>query len=114
MNVRTLVTRAAVAAAVLGSVLAVSAAPASAATGHTIVDAGGVVRGGYTVDAQLINLCDWSADGVTLSVEFTFANGTSAKRIAPLGGCTSAFGWAGPIVAARGFANDFANAWQRV
>jgi hypothetical protein len=78
------------------------------------VDAAGVNRGGFTATPDLVNVCDWNADGVTVSVEYLFANGTSGKRIAPLGGCTPAQAQGSPIVAARGFAGSFANPWQPV
>lgn len=114
MKVRTIATQVVVGAAVLGGVLIASAVPAAASVGVSVVDAAGVYRGGGTADSYLVTVCDRSADGVTVSVEFRFADGVVNKRTAPLGGCTSAFSQLSPIVAVRGFADDFANPWITV
>jgi hypothetical protein len=113
MQISRIASSLAVAAAVAGSALAMSASPASAAGGN-VVDASGTSRGTVTASPSLVNVCDFSADGVTVSVEYLFADGTSGKRIAPLGGCTPAQGLSSPIVAVRGFAGTFANPWIAV
>jgi hypothetical protein len=116
MNLRKTATQFLVGAAVLGGVLAVSAAPAAAATtSFAVVDADGVTRGSVTADPNLVNVCDLLADGVQVAVDFTFADGTSSRRIAPLGGCNSAFPFGGsPIASVRGVAGDFAGEWVTV
>jgi hypothetical protein len=115
MNLRKSATQVIVGAAILGGVLAVSAGPAAAATSFSVVDAAGVHRGSVSADPTLVSVCDWSADGVDVAVDFTFADGTGSRRIAPLGGCNSAFPWGGsPIVSVRGVAGDFAGEWITV
>lgn len=118
MSIRTIAVQLTVAAAVLGAGLTASAAPATAAdtasTGITVVDADGTTRGSVTADPSLVNVCDWLADGVEVSVEYLFSDGQFSKRIAPLGGCTPAQAFGSPIVAVRGFAGGFANPWHPV
>jgi hypothetical protein len=116
MNLRKTAAQVLVGAAVLGGALAVSATPAAAATtSFAVVDAAGTVRGSVTADPGLVTVCDMLADSVTVAVQFTFADGTSSGRIAPLGGCNSAFPWGGsPIVSVRGVAGDFVGEWRPV
>jgi hypothetical protein len=115
MNIRKIATQAVVTATVLGGVLAATAMPAAAATSFAVVDADGAARGSVSADPNLVTVCDWSADGVTVAVDFTFADGTGSRRIAPLGGCNAAFPFGGsPIVSVRGVAGDFAGEWVTV
>jgi hypothetical protein len=92
------------------------AAPtAKAPAGWSVTDANGTYRGSVTADPHLSNVCDTLADGVTVSAEAKLSDGSTVKRIAPLGGCTPFQPFNGAtITAVRGFANDFANAWHPV
>jgi phosphodiesterase/alkaline phosphatase D-like protein len=116
MNLRTTAARVLLGTAVLAGALAVSAAPAAAATtSFAVVDADGVSRGSVSAEPNLVTVCDRLADGVQVAVDFTFADGTSSRRIAPLGGCNSAFPFGGsPIVSVRGVADTFAGEWVAV
>jgi hypothetical protein len=119
MNLRTTVAQILTAAAVTVGALAVSTGPAAAAPVHdaaavsfAVLDAAGTPRGSVDSTPHLVTVCDRLADDVTVAVEFTFADGTGARRIAPLGGCNSAFPYGGsPIASVRGVAGDVAGAW---
>jgi hypothetical protein len=83
-------------------------------TSASVVDAAGTVRGSLSATPDLVNVCDWNADGVTVSIEYLFSDGTTSRRIAPLGGCTPAQPGGLQFVAVRGFAGTFANPWRPV
>jgi hypothetical protein len=110
MNLRTIT--AATGLVVASLAFTASPAAATATASFAVVDAGGAPRGTVTADSGLVNVCDWQADGVQVSVEYALADGTTNRRIAPVGGCTPAF--ASGITAVRGFAGDFANDWVAV
>ena len=94
-----------------GQCLKAKAAPGSWA----VTDADGTDRGSISGAPDIANVCDVLADGVSVTVEAQLSDGTTVKRIAPLGGCTPFKPFNGAtITAVRGFANGFANDWHSV
>ncbi len=88
---------------------------AEAAQSWAVNDEAGAYRGSITGEPGLANVCDPLADGVQVSVEAQLSDGSTVKRIAPLGGCTPFKPFNGATVTAvRGFAGTYANSWHPV
>jgi hypothetical protein len=95
--------------------IAAFGAPASAASGLSIVDANGVVLGSATMndDNTMVTACDPLADNLNVTVEYVTAKDPIVQRRSTTfpGTCTVGFAFGDKIVAIRGIAGSVTTDW---